>query len=141
MRNEKSPSSRMFLATNLKKEHWKWSLMCSSFLTNTCLMLAVMTLDYFPNQGDCSVALVVNFEQVLSFDYYLYFLHFLSSLFLLCTILIFITIVSKIISIKVVIIISFLVYPESLLFFPSARWWACSMSATKTLYCLFFISS
>ena len=116
--------------------------MCSSFLTNTCLMLAVMTLDYFPNQGDCSVVLAVNFEQVLSFDYYLYFPHFfLSSLFLLCTILFFITIVSKIISIKVVIISVLLVYPESLLFVPSTRWWACSMSATKTLYCLFFLSS
>ena len=106
--------------------------MCSSFLTNTCLTLAVMTLDYFPNQGDCSVVLAVNFEQVLSFDYYLYFPHFfLSSLFLLCTILFFITIVSKIISIKVVIISVLLVYPESLLFVPSTRWWACSCQRRK----------
>ena len=35
-------------------------------MANTCLMLAVITLNYFPYLGHCSFVFVVNFEQVLS---------------------------------------------------------------------------
>ena len=33
----------------------------------TCLMLAVITLYYFPNLGHCSYEYVTTFDQVLSF--------------------------------------------------------------------------
>ena len=49
---------------------------CNSFLANTWLMFAVMTLDYVPSLGHCSFVFVLNYEQVLSFDYYSYFPRF-----------------------------------------------------------------
>ena len=60
-------------------------------MANTCLMLAVITLYYFPNPVHCSFVFVVNSEQALSFDYYSYFPSFfymssLSSVFPLFTI-------------------------------------------------------
>ena len=36
--------------------------LCNSFLVNTCLMLAVMTLYYFLSPGHCSFVFVVNFD-------------------------------------------------------------------------------
>ena len=35
-------------------------------MANTCLMLAVITLYYFPYLGHCSFVFVDNFKQVLS---------------------------------------------------------------------------
>ena len=40
--------------------------LCYSFRANTCLMLAVITLHYFPYLGHCFFVSVGNFEQVLS---------------------------------------------------------------------------
>ena len=40
--------------------------LCNSFMAKTCLMLAVITLYYFPNLGPFSFVFVVNFGQVLS---------------------------------------------------------------------------
>ena len=38
-------------------------------MANTCLMLAVTTLYYFPSLAHCSFVFIVNFELVLTFDY------------------------------------------------------------------------
>ena len=45
-------------------------------MANTCLMLAVITLYYFPRLGYCFFLFVANFKQVLSFDYFCYFSRF-----------------------------------------------------------------
>ena len=106
-------------------------------MANTCLMLAVITLYYFPRLGYCFFLFVANFKQVLSFDYFCYFSRFHQHhYFHYYRFILFFT--TNVVITSVVTISAFLFY-QSTLFITSTWWWACSMSATKTLPGLFFI--
>ena len=51
--------------------------LCNSFMAKTCLMLAVITLYYFPNLGPFSFVFVVNFVfVVISLDRLTNFMNF-----------------------------------------------------------------